>query len=110
MAFYYKLWIVSLFHNSSDDSLQYCCSNVVPVFAVGTVMCRPFVQDTLIELSKHTHTYKGTRAFGDMWINHFSRAAQACSHTLSLHISECINRNEPSTREGQLKKHQELQE
>ncbi|KAK5620174.1 hypothetical protein CRENBAI_001128 [Crenichthys baileyi] len=31
--------------------------------ALGTVMGRQFVQDSLIELSKHTHTYKGTQNY-----------------------------------------------
>lgn len=50
-------------------------------FTVGTVMGRPFVQDTLIELSKRTHTYKGTQSF----LRHTDESFTSSNSSMRMH-------------------------
>lgn len=71
--------------------------------AVGTVMGRPFVQATLIELSTHTHTHAATITM--------SHADKSFFFTCNSHtfVHQFVNCCELHTREGQLKMHWELE-
>lgn len=76
----------------------------------------PFVQDTLIELSAHmrTHARAPHSQRHTNSLRHADKSFLTCDsgvrpRTLSLRIYRCINCSELNTREGQQKRHWELE-